>query len=56
MGIRLGVDQLHIDPHLVGHFLHAALNNVCYPKLLRDLVEITRLAVIALRGSARNYF
>ncbi len=40
MGIGRGMDQLHIDPHLVAGFLHAALQNVCYAKLLRDLGQI----------------
>ena len=56
MGIRLRVNQLHTDPHLVGRFLHATLKNVRYAKLLRDLGKIARFALIALRGSARNYF
>ena len=56
VGIGLRVNQLHIDPHLVGRFLHATLKNVRYAKLLRDFREIARLAVISLRGSARNYF
>ena len=56
MGIGLRVNQLHIDPHLVGRFLHAALKNVRYAKLLRDLGEIARFALILLRGRARNYF
>src|SRR4030095_2533843 len=54
--IGLRVNQLHIDPHLVARFLHATLKNIRYAKLLRDLGEILRLALIALRGSARNYF
>ena len=56
MGISLRVDQLNIDPHLVGRFLHAAFKNVRYAKLLGDLAEIPRFALILLRGSARNYF
>ena len=50
--IRLRVNQLNIDPHLIGRFLHAALNNVRYAKLLRDLGEIARFALIPLcRGA-----
>ena len=56
VGIGLRVNQLHIDPHLIGRFLHATLKNVRYAKLLRDLGEIARFALIPLRGSARNYF
>ena len=56
MGIGLRVNQLHIDPHLIGRFLHATLKNVRYAKLLRDLAQIPRFALILLRGSARNYF
>jgi hypothetical protein len=28
LGIGLGVNQLHIDTHLIGRFLHATLKNV----------------------------
>ena len=52
VGIGLGIDQLHIHPHLVGYLLNAALKNVRYAKLLRDLAEIARFVVIVLRGSA----
>ena len=56
MRIRLSVNQLHIDPHLIGRFLHAAFKNVRDTKLLCDLGEFARFALIALRGSARDYF
>src|SRR4029077_4051486 len=56
VGIGLRVNQLHIDPDLVGRSLYTTLQNVGYPKLLRDLGEIARLTFIALRGSARNDF
>ena len=56
MGIGLRVNQLHIDPHLIGHFLHATFKDVRDAKLLRDLAEIGRFALILLRGSARDYF
>jgi len=52
----LGVNQLNIDPHLIGRFLHATLKNVRHPKLLRDLAEIPGFALIAQRGTARNHF
>ena len=55
MGIGLRVNQLHIDPHLVGRFLHAPLKNVGYTKLFRDLAEIARFALILLRRSSRNH-
>ena len=45
MGIGLRVNQLNIDPHLIGHFLHATLKNRRYAKLLRDLGEIARSAL-----------
>ena len=48
VGIGLRVNQLHIDPHLIGRFLHATLKNVRYSKLLRDLGEIARFALITL--------
>jgi hypothetical protein len=56
MGISLRIDQLHVDPHLTGRLLHTTLNYVRYPKLFCDLRKIARLAVIALRRTARNYF
>src|SRR4029077_14697229 len=56
MGIGLCVNQLHIDPHLIGRFLHATFKNVLYAKLLGDLTKILGLALILLCGSARNYF
>ena len=39
VGIGLRVNQLNIDPHLIGRFLHATLKNVRYAKLLRDLAR-----------------
>ena len=54
MGIGWRVNQLHIDPNLVSDFLDAALKNVRYAKLLRDLGQIARFALIALGGSTRN--
>src|SRR5206468_2717411 len=56
MGISLRVDQLNSDSHVVGRFLHAAFKNVRYAKLLSDLAQIPRFALILLRGSARNDF
>src|SRR4029453_11080229 len=56
VGIGLGVNQLYIDPHLLGRFLDTTLKNVRHAKLLGDLAEIARLARIALRGTARNDF
>ena len=56
MRIGLRVNQLNIDPHLITRFLHATLKNVRHTKLLRDLGEIARFALIALRGRARNDF
>ena len=56
MGIGLHVNQLHIDPHLIGYFLDATLKDVRDTELLRDLAEIGRFALILPRGSARNHF
>src|SRR6516164_5539759 len=56
MGIGLRVNQLHIDSHLIGYFLHATLKDVRDTELLRDLAEIGRFALILPRGSARNHF
>jgi hypothetical protein len=35
--IDAGFNQLHINSHLIGCFLHAAFKDVRYPKLLGDL-------------------
>jgi hypothetical protein len=34
--------------------LETTLKNVCYTKLLRDLVEIARFVLVVLRGTARD--
>ena len=39
MGIGQSVDQLHIHPHLIVRFLHAAFDDVRDAELLRDLRE-----------------
>src|SRR5215831_2957966 len=54
LGIGLRIDQLHIDPHLIRRFLDATLKNVRHAELLRDLGEVTRLALVPLRRRARN--
>ena len=41
-------DELHVDAHLIGGFLDAALQDVGHAKLLRDLREIAWLALILL--------
>src|SRR6266496_3229086 len=56
MGISLRVDQLNSDSHVVGRFLHATFKDVRNTKLLRDVAEIPRFALILLRGSTRNDF
>jgi len=45
-------DQLHVDAHLISRTLYAAFENVRDPKLLGDLGQIARLALILLRGGA----
>src|SRR5215475_3815291 len=50
------LDEVHADADCVASFLNATLKNVCHTKLLRDLREIARFALIPLRRSARNYF
>src|SRR5207249_10777560 len=54
MGTGLRVNQLYIDPHLISRFLHAALKNVRYAKLLRVLGEIEWFALIGVCGSVRT--
>jgi hypothetical protein len=56
MGIGLCINQLNIDPYLIGRFLQATLENVSYAKLLCDLAQIPGFALILLRGTARNDF
>ena len=56
IGIGLGINQLDIDPHLIGHLSHATLKNVRHAKLLCDLAEIPGFALILLRRSAGNDF
>src|SRR5262245_59446096 len=56
MGIALRVNQLNVDPHVVARFLQTSFKNVRNSKLLRDLTEIARFALIKLGGSARNHF
>ena len=36
MGIGAGIDELHVDPHLVGRFLHTAFENGGDAELLRN--------------------
>ena len=48
MRIAGRLDELDVDAHLIGGFLDAALQNVRHAKLLRDLGEIARLALILL--------
>jgi hypothetical protein len=54
MGIVLRVNQLNIDSHLIGRFLDSILKDVRYTKLLGDLGEITRLALVPLRSMLAN--
>jgi hypothetical protein len=56
MRVRERVDQLHIDPHLIVHFLHAAFENVQRTELLRDIGQILGRTLEFLRRRARNYF
>src|SRR5215467_10882774 len=55
VGIGLSVNQLNIDPHLIRSFLDATLKDVRHAKLLRDLGEISRLALIPLCRRARDH-
>src|SRR4029434_6616766 len=49
VGIALRVKQLNIDPHLIAHALHAAFKNVPHAKLLCDLRQVVRRALVMLR-------
>ena len=53
--IGLRVDQLHGDTHVIGRLLHPTLENVHDSKLLPDLGQIARLALIPRRRSARDH-
>ena len=39
MCIIAGIDQLRVDPHLIGSALHAALNQMRDSQLLRDFAH-----------------
>ena len=56
MGIRAGVDQLHVDPHFAGRLLHRAFQHVSDPELLRDGLQVFRLTLVSRRRGARNHF
>src|SRR6266404_623569 len=56
MAIGQGVEQLHINVHLVVGFLHAAFENIGNSKLTRDLTQVFGSAFVALSRAARNYF
>src|SRR4051812_8545121 len=54
MGVRQGLDQLHIDPHGVTRLLYAAFENMGDSELFRDLADVAGLASKLLCRSARN--
>ena len=56
--MRVGqrVDQLHIDPHLVVHFLNAAFEDVRYIELFCDVTQVGRRAFEFLGRRARDHF
>src|SRR5881398_2457623 len=54
MGISGCLDQLHVHAHGVTALLHAAFQNVGNAKLLGDLPQILRRALIVLGRSARD--
>ena len=47
-------DQLHIDAHRIAALLHAAFQNVGNAKLLGDLRQVFRRALVVLRGGTRD--
>ncbi len=46
MRVGLRVDQLHVHAHLLPGLLNVAFQNVRHSKLLRDLGEVPRVALI----------
>ena len=57
MRVRLRVDQLHVDAHLIARFLHAAFENVRHAKLLaRFRDRFAGFALVLLRRRARDDF
>ena len=42
VGVRYGIDQLHVHPCPVACPLHASLQDVCDPQLLRDFADVVR--------------
>src|SRR5262249_55278255 len=49
-------DELDVNANQITGFLDAALQNVCHPKLLRDLSQIVRCALVILCRRAGDHF
>ena len=54
MFVSSGTDQLHIDVHRIGNFLHTAFEQVGDPKLLPDFTQIVGRTLVFLRRTTRN--
>ena len=56
MRIGPGIDELHVDAHFVAGFLHTAFENGRDAELLRNCLQIFRLALVFRGRSARDHF
>src|SRR5262249_55765963 len=56
MGITTSIDELHIYPHSVSSFLHAAFEYRGHAKFASHCFQGVRLAFVFRRGSARDNF
>jgi|SRR6516162_855923 len=55
MRVCLGIDQLSVDPNLIGRPPDAAFEHVAHTKLATDLLRVDRLVPIGERSVARNH-
>src|SRR5260370_7826757 len=51
-----GADQLHVDVHGVGNFLHTTFKQMGDPKLLPDFTQIVGRTFVFLGRTTRNNF
>jgi len=53
--VGLGVDQLGVDPDLVGRPPHAAFEHIAHAQFAADLLCVDRLVPVGKRGVARDH-
>ena len=54
MFVGRSANELSVNAHLVTSLLHTAFEDVCHPKLTRNLRQVARPRTIMLRRSARD--